>query len=73
MLVKRTIKQPAVKDSTSKKEKASGWARSTFSMSNLNKHNKVGLLSKVAEIRIPSDEVVPRPDVGLRVLFLSFL
>jgi hypothetical protein len=39
------LHRPAAADATPKKEKASRWARSTFSKSDLNKLRKVRLLS----------------------------
>jgi hypothetical protein len=53
-----------VLDTTMKKERASGWARFGFSTGDRSKLRKAGLLSKVAEIRIPGDEAVPRLNVG---------
>jgi hypothetical protein len=53
--------------------KAEGWARSGFSDVDLNKLKKVGLLLKVADLVIPGDKIIPRPDDGFWVLFLSFI
>jgi hypothetical protein len=55
------------------KMKAEGWARSGFSDVDLNKLKKVGLLLKVADLVIPGDKIIPCPDDGFWILFLSFI
>jgi hypothetical protein len=56
-----------------RKMRAEGWARSGFTDVDLNTLKKARLLPKAAEMVIPSDEIIPCPDDGFRVLFLSFI
>jgi hypothetical protein len=43
---KHSVHRAVAKDSISRKEKASGWARSSFTTGDLNKLRKAGLLPK---------------------------
>jgi hypothetical protein len=55
------------------KKQAVGWTRSAVTKNDLTKFKKDGFLPRTAEVIFPGDEVIPRPDEGFRVMFLSFL
>ncbi|KAM0906277.1 hypothetical protein ACQ4PT_016849 [Festuca glaucescens] len=70
---KKKVASCSTGDATSRKERASGWGRSSFSAGDLRKLQKSGLLSAMTEVNIPGKEVVPRPKEGWRVIFLAFI
>jgi hypothetical protein len=55
------------------KKQALGWSASALDEADLKKVKKEGFLSASAEIIFPSDEVIPAPPPGFRVMFLAFL
>jgi hypothetical protein len=51
---------PMTKHST--KNQAAGWTASTITQADLNKVKKNRFLAESAEVAIPGDEVIPRPN-----------
>jgi hypothetical protein len=69
---KHQAKWATTPNTTAKKEKATGWARSTFTNADLNKLKKAGMLSDAKNIKMPGNEIVPHPEAEFRVIFSGF-
>jgi hypothetical protein len=70
------VKKVAHREKMTKKGSSSvatKWVPSSFEESDLKKAKKEGLLPESASIIFPSDERVPKPPSGYRVMFLAFL
>jgi hypothetical protein len=61
-MVKKGTKKPAL-----------GWTTSALDEVDLKKVKKEGFLPASTEIVFPSDEVIPAPPPGFRVMFLALL
>jgi hypothetical protein len=64
------------KEKMAKKKSGSAvtsWVPSEFKESDLNKAKKEGFLARDAPIIFPSNERIPKPPSGYRVMFLAFL
>jgi hypothetical protein len=57
----------------SHKKQGTGWTASKITNVDLKKVKREGFLAQPTEIVFPGDEVIPRPQDGFRVMFLSFL
>jgi hypothetical protein len=57
----------------SSKKQAPRWVASKISESDLTKAREEGFLAESAEIIFPSDEIIPRPQDGYRLMFLALL
>jgi hypothetical protein len=57
------------------KRKAGGWTKFGVTARNLNSLRKEGLLPATCsgKVRLPGDEVIPRPKPGERVMFVDFV
>jgi hypothetical protein len=66
-------KRTAGSDAPEKKDRARGWAQSTFFANDLKKLRTTGLLSPATVIMMSGDEAMLRPKPGFEVLFMQFL
>jgi hypothetical protein len=57
----------------SAKKQAVGWTTSTLTEIDLAKAREEGFLATTTEVIFPSSEVIPHPQPGFRVMFLSFI
>jgi hypothetical protein len=60
---------------TAPKKKAGGWTKSSVTVRSFNPLWKEGLLPATSsgKVRIPGDEVIPRPKPGEQVMFVDFV